>query len=70
MHEPKNALARAGYNIMTSSEGVGGKIGTGRTLSVNPKERSFGFPFLVDLSPEEPSSRFFVMSTTRDVMVS
>jgi hypothetical protein len=70
MHEPKNTLAGAGYNIKMSSERIGWKIGTGRTLPVNPKERSFGFPFPVNVSFEEPSCRFFVMSTTRNVMVS
>ena len=43
--------------------------GTGRTLPVDPKERTFRFPFLVNFSFEEPRCRFLVMSTTRNVMV-
>jgi hypothetical protein len=70
MHEPKNTLAGAGYNIKMSSEGIRWKIRTGRTLPVNPKERSFGFPFLVDVSLEEPCCGFLVMSITGNVMVS
>ena len=69
MHKPKNTLSRAGYNSKMESEGIGWKIGTGRTLSVNPEERTFGFPFLVNVSFEEPCCSFLVMSTTRDVMV-
>jgi hypothetical protein len=41
MHEPKNALSGARYNIKTSSGGIGWKIRTGRTLPVDPNERSF-----------------------------
>ena len=37
---------------------------------MDPKERAFGFPFLVDASFEEPRCRFLVMGTARDVMVS
>jgi hypothetical protein len=70
MHKPKNALAGASYNVKTSSGGIGCKIRTGRTLSVNPKERSFGFPFLVNASLEEPCCGFLVMSITGDVMIS
>ena len=39
--EPKNTLARAGYDIKTSSGSIGQKVGTGRTLSVNPQEGTF-----------------------------
>jgi hypothetical protein len=70
MHEPKNTLARASYNVKTSSGGIGWKTGTRRTLSVNPNERSFGFPFLVNASVEEPCCGFLVMSITGNVMIS
>jgi hypothetical protein len=70
MHEPKNTLAGASYNVKTSSGGIGWKIGTGRTLSVNPKEGSFGFPLLVNVSFEEPCCGFLVMSITGNVMIS
>jgi len=67
--EPKNTLAGAGCNIKKSSEGIGRKIGRVRTLSVNPKEGSFGFPFVVNVSLEEPCCGFLVMSITGDIMV-
>ena len=70
MHKPKNTLARASYNVKTSLGVIGWKTGTGRTLSMNPKERSFGFPFLVNVSLEEPCCDFLVMSITRDIMIS
>ena len=70
MHEPKNTLAGASYNVKTSSRGIGWKFGAGRTLSMDPEERSFGFPFLVNVSFEEPRCSFLVMSITRNVMVS
>ena len=41
MHEPKNTLAGAGYNVKASPGSIGWKIGKVRTLSVNPKEVSF-----------------------------
>jgi hypothetical protein len=43
---------------------------TGHTLSVDPKERTFRSPLLVNVSFEEPGCSFFVMSITRNVMVS
>jgi len=70
MHEPKNTLAGASYNVKTSSRGIGSKIETGRTLSMDPKERSFGFPFLVNVSLEEPCCGFLVMSITGNIMIS
>jgi hypothetical protein len=69
-HKPKNTLSGASYNFKTSSGGIGWEIGIGLTLSVNPKERSFGFPFLVNTSLEEPCCGFLVMSITGNVMVS
>jgi hypothetical protein len=69
MHQPKNALAGASYNVKTSSRGIRWKIGTGPTLSVNPKERPFGFPFLVIVSLEEPCCGFLVMNITGDIMI-
>jgi len=68
--EPKDTLAGAGCNVKTSSEGIGWKIGKVRTLSTNPKEGSFGFPFLVNVSLEEPSRGFLVMSIAGNIMVS
>jgi hypothetical protein len=70
--EPKNTLSRAGYrdNIKTSLGGIGYKTGTERTLSVNPQEATFRFPFLVNVSLEEPGCSFLVIGATRDVMVS
>ena len=70
MHKPKNTLAGASYDFKTLSGGIGWKIRTKRTLSMNPKERSFGFPFLVNVSLEEPCCGFLVMSITGNVMVS
>jgi hypothetical protein len=37
---------------------------------MDPKERTFGFPFVVNASFEEPRCGFLVMSVTRNVMVS
>ena len=45
------------------------KIRTGRTLSVNPEEQSVGFPFLVDVSLEQPRCRFLMMSITGNIMI-
>jgi hypothetical protein len=46
------------------------EIRTVRTLSVDPNERSFCFPFLVNVSLEEPSCGFLVMGITGNIMIS
>ena len=38
--KPKNTLSRASYDVKESSGSIGWKIGTERTLSMNPKEGS------------------------------
>ena len=41
MHEPKNTLAGASYNVKMPSGDIGWKRRMGLTLSMNPEEGSF-----------------------------